>query len=117
MQPENNTILIAHANGISVIDINSIIRIEAESNYSKLFLADGKKILVSKVLKLMEQMLAGKGFTRAHRSHLVNTAWIRTYHLNQLKITLNNQEQVSISRRRISTIRKALSGQMAAYLN
>jgi two-component system LytT family response regulator len=117
MHSDNNTILIAHTNGISVIGINSIIRIEALSNYSKIFLADGKKILVCRVLKQLEEVLAVKGFTRIHRSHLVNTAWIRAYHLHQLKITLRNMEQVSISRRRSTDIRRALSEQRAACLN
>ena len=117
MHSNINTILIPNLNGIYVIDISSIIRIEAVSSYSKVFLSDGKKIVVSKVLRQMEAMLADKGFTRVHRSHLVNTAWIRAYHLNQLKITLNNEEQVCISRRRSSVIRKTLSDQRAAWLN
>jgi two-component system, LytTR family, response regulator len=117
MHPNSNTILIPNLSGIYVIDISSIIRIEAVSSYSKIYLSDGKKIVVSKVLRQMEEMLAGKGFARIHRSHLVNTAWIQAYHLHQLKITLNNNEQVCISRRKSSVIRKTLSDQRAAWLN
>jgi two-component system LytT family response regulator len=106
MYQDNNTILIPSSGGLSVIDIGSIIRIEAVSNYSRLFLSDGRKIMVSKVLKLMEAMLAGKGFERVHRSHLVNTACIRTYNFYQLKIMLHNKEEVCISRRRRTDIRK-----------
>lgn len=117
MHSNSNTILIPNLSGIYVIDISSIVRIEAVSSYSKLILSDGKKIVVSKVLRQMEEMLAGKGFSRIHRSHLVNTAWIQAYHLHQLKITLNNNEQVCISRRKSSVVRKTLSDQRAAWLN
>jgi DNA-binding LytR/AlgR family response regulator len=117
MNSNINTILIPNLSGIYVIDVSSIIRIEAVSSYSKIFLSDGKKIVVSKVLRRMEAMLADKGFTRVHRSHLVNTAWIQSYHLHQLKITLHNKEQVCISRRRSTVIRKTLTEQRAAWLN
>lgn len=108
MHANINTILIPNLNGIHVIDIASIIRIEAISSYSKLFLSDGKKIVVSKVLRVMQEMLEGKGFTRVHRSHLVNTAWIQTWQLNQMKVTLRNEEEISISRRKSPAIRKKL---------
>ena len=117
MHPDNNTIMLADTKGVYVIDIRSIIRIEAVSNYSKLFLTDGRSIMVSKVLKRMETMLAGKGFERIHRSHVVNTACIQRYNLYHLKITLHNQEEISISRRRGTYIRKKLSDRRDAYIN
>src|SRR6185503_10226085 len=76
MRADNNTIMIADQKGVSVIDINSIVRIEAVNNYSKIFFNDGRSLLVSKVLKRMEALLEGKGFERIHRSHLVNGACI-----------------------------------------
>ena len=94
MRPDNNTILIADSKGVSVIDINSIIRIEAVNNYSKIFLTDGRHVMVSKVLKKMEAMLADKGFERIHRSHLVNAACIKRYNLYQQKIMLYNEEEI-----------------------
>ena len=116
MQPDNNKIMIAHSKGVSVIDISSIVRIEALSSYSRVLLKDGRQILVSKVLKAMETLLAGNGFARVHRSHLVNTACIQSYNLYHLKILLMNNEQIGISRRRSPGIRKKLAEQRAAYL-
>lgn len=116
MNLTNDTLLIFTTRGISVIDIESIVRIEAISNYSKLFLTDGRTVLVSKVLKQMDEMLEGKGFTRIHRSHLVNTACIREYNLYNLKIVLNNKEEISISRRKCSDLRKVLFSHRSVYL-
>ena len=117
MLADNNTIMIADSKGVSVIDINSIIRIEAVNNYSRLFLSDGKTVLVSKVLKRMEALLAGKGFERIHRSHLVNAACIQRYNLYQKKITLQNEEEISISRRKRTDIRRRLSENRSVYYN
>ena len=117
MYPINNTIMIPYAKGLCVVDISSIVRIKAVSNYSRLFLADGRQFLVSKVLKQMEAMLAEKGFTRVHRSHLVNTAYIQAYNMRQMKIRLNNKEEISISRRKRRDIRKKFSEQAATFLN
>ena len=113
MRLNNETIMIADSKGVSVIDINSIIRIEAMNNYSKLFLRDGRRLLVSKVLKKMEEVLADKGFERIHRSHLVNTACIQRYNLLRKKITLQNDEEIAISRRKRTDLRKRLLAKRA----
>src|SRR6185436_15427187 len=115
MYPDNNTIMISDAKGVSVIDISTIVRIEALSSYSRILLTDGKQILVSKVLKYMEGLLEGKGFTRIHRSHLVNTAWIQSYNLYHLNVLLYNNEQISISRRKGPHLRKSLTEQRETY--
>src|SRR5689334_18975206 len=100
MYPINNTIMIPYAKGLAVVDINSIVRIEAVSNYSRIFLADGRQFLVSKVLKQMESMLSGKGFARVHRSHLINAAYIQAYNFRRLRVRLRNNEEIVISRRK-----------------
>ena len=106
MRPFNNTIMVRYANGLSVIDINSIVRIQAVSNYSRLFLQDGRHIIVSKVLRQMEYILSGKEFTRIHRSHLVNSARIHSYNALQLKVILDNGDEIKVSRRKLREIRK-----------
>lgn len=116
MNLSDETLLIFTTRGISVIDIHSIVRVEAISNYSKLYLNDGRTILVSKVLRLVEKMLEDKGFARVHRSHLVNKACIREYDLYHLKIVLHNKEEIRMSRRKSTTIRRVLFAQQSVYL-
>ena len=117
MRTVNDTIMIADSKGVSVIDISAIIRIEAVNNYSKLFLNDGRHLMVSKVLKTMQALLADKGFERIHRSHLVNAACIKRYNLYQKKVTLFNSEELSISRRKKTDLRKKLLEKRLAFLN
>jgi len=65
--------------GLQMIDINSIITCASDSNYTNIFLKQGKKITVSKTLKDVEEMLEGYTFLRVHHSFLVNTNEIERY--------------------------------------
>jgi two-component system, LytTR family, response regulator len=49
-----------------------ILRCESESNYTHIFLTNGKKIITAKTLKDVEEALSGFNFYRIHQSHLVN---------------------------------------------
>jgi two-component system LytT family response regulator len=108
--------MIPHHRGLAVVDIHSIVRVEAVSSYSRLILGDGSQVLVSKVLRQMESMLAGKGFVRVHRSDLINTAWIRTYNFYGDKVVLRNNDEIVISRRKKKELRKKMADQKEAVL-
>lgn len=58
--------------GYQFLQIDRIIRCEADSNYTNFFLADGSRVFVSKTLKLVEGLLNDRDFFRIHQSHLIN---------------------------------------------
>lgn len=64
---------------ILYIDIDNIIRFEADSNYTMIFLRSGKKITSSKTLKDYEMMLVGHPFFRVHKTHFINLSEITKY--------------------------------------
>ena len=64
---------------IAVVDIDQIVRCEAEGNNTWFVLASGEKIFVTRTLKQFEQLLAQHQFVRVHQSHLLNLACIRDY--------------------------------------
>src|SRR5687768_9706718 len=64
---------------IDVINWDNLVRIEASSNYSRLFLANGKTLFVAKVLKKFEKELDNRIFIRSHKTHLVNCSFIKSY--------------------------------------
>jgi two-component system LytT family response regulator len=64
---------------IHVVEIETIIRCEADKNYTSFFLADGKRIIVSKTLKDFDTMLTGYNFFRVQQSHLINIDYIDRY--------------------------------------
>lgn len=61
---------------VFVVDLDSIIRCEADRNYTSFFLKDGKRILVSKTLKEYEMLLPSTQFFRVQQSHLVNLNYV-----------------------------------------
>jgi two-component system LytT family response regulator len=58
--------------GLQMIAVDTIISCEADSNYTTLRLKDKKKIVVSRNLKDIEELLEGYSFARVHRCYLVN---------------------------------------------
>jgi two-component system LytT family response regulator len=65
--------------GLEFIDINSIVRIEAERSYCEVFLNNGKKLVVSKCLNDFDLLLKEKNFLRVHNSHLVNLYYVKMF--------------------------------------
>ncbi len=64
---------------VHVVDLEQIIRCEADRNYTSFYLTEGKKILVSKTLKEYETLLTGYNFLRVQQSHLVNLDFVERY--------------------------------------
>jgi len=61
------------------VNINDVVRCEADNTYTRFTLNGGEQILVSKTLKEYADMLLNYGFLRSHQSHLVNTAFIKSW--------------------------------------
>jgi two-component system LytT family response regulator len=98
---EANSILVPSDRGLQVINVHSIIRVQSISNYSKLFFKNGKTLVVAKVLRWFEERLSAHGFVRIHRTHLVNSSFLRTYNSNSiLEIELMNGEKFTVARRK-----------------
>jgi|UniRef100_UPI00404A5568 two-component system LytT family response regulator len=64
---------------VHVVELDQIIRCEADRNYTSFFLKNGKKILVSRTLKDYETLLTGHNFLRVQQSHLVNLDYVDRY--------------------------------------
>ena len=65
--------------GMVFVNPNDIIRLAADSNYTFIFLINGKKIIASKTLKEFEDMLVGLNFFRIHNTHLINLVHVDKY--------------------------------------
>lgn len=64
---------------VFVVELDEIIRCEADRNYTSFFLTGGKKILVSKTLKDYETLLSPHNFLRVQQSHLINLDFVDRY--------------------------------------
>jgi len=81
------------------IPMDSIIRIEASSNYSKVFCkGQSFPVVAAKVLKWFEERLSQELFIRIHRSHLINKTYVVSVKNNNVRIEPGTE--ISISRRK-----------------
>ena len=87
--------------GLEFIPIKNILHIESSSNYSRIFLTDGKNILVTKLLKDFEDILEPYNFFRVHNSHLINLAYIKKYIRGEGgQVEMQNGDVIDVARRK-----------------
>ena len=89
-----------------------IIRMEAKSNYTKVYFTDHPPLLMAKVLHLYEEMLRPYGFLRTHRSHLINANYIRNLDKNNI-VHMNDASHVELSRRKKREVFLSIAARIA----
>jgi two-component system LytT family response regulator len=93
-------IAIPSVDEFNFVRISDIIRCEASSNYSIIYLQNGKKIVAPRTLKDFEGLLAGEGFFRVHQSHLINLKHIDQFLKTRNRIKMVDGSEVEVSRRK-----------------
>lgn len=73
------SIAIPTGDGLEFIPVQEIVYCEAQSNYCIIYKSDGNKLMLSKPLKELEELLAGHHFFRIHQSYLINIHHLRKY--------------------------------------
>lgn len=98
---KNYKITIPTSEGINVLSISDILRVEADRSYCFIYLTDGDRILVSKPLKDIERMLPDSVFFRVHAAYLINMDYVKRYKKEDGgNIILNDGTHIPIARRR-----------------
>jgi two-component system LytT family response regulator len=93
------SILIPTNKGTISVPEQNIIRIEASSNYCKIFFSNDKPLVVAKVLHWFQDVLTEESFCRIHRAHLVNRMYVIEI-VESSMLKLSNGDLLQISRRR-----------------
>ncbi|MEP4091342.1 LytTR family DNA-binding domain-containing protein [Reichenbachiella sp.] len=84
--------------GFEIVPIDQIIYCEADDNFTKFHLKDGKPLLISKTLKHFEEMLPKTKFVRIHRSSLINTDYVVRYTKGKGGyVTMENDVELEVS--------------------
>lgn len=76
---KSGKIALASKESIEFVDPRDIVVCEANSNYTNVYLAEGRKRVISKTLKDFEDMLVQFDFFRPHNSHLVNLKRVKEF--------------------------------------
>ena len=86
--------------GIRVVPVSEVSRIEADGNYCYLHQTSGRRITISKTLKTVSELLPEKHFLRPHASHLIRLSDIRMVATNELTLSDNTLIPIARSRRK-----------------
>jgi len=96
-------ITIPTRDGFQVVSSEDIIRLEANENYTTIYLTGDRKFLSSKTIKTYEEKLNDRMFFRTHKSHIINILHhLKEFNRNQGNIAiLSNGSFVPVSRRKL----------------
>jgi two-component system, LytTR family, response regulator len=104
-----NKIAIPTMEGLQMVLVENIINCESDRNYSVLFLKNKQKIIASRSLKEIEEMLQDYSFARVHHSHLVNLNEVEKYIKGEGgHLLMSDGRTVDVSRSRKEILLKKL---------
>lgn len=72
-------IIVPSNEGLNIILIDDIIRLEASDTYTEFYLTGGRKLLASKTMNNFEKILVDHEFSRIHAKHLINLKFVQRY--------------------------------------
>lgn len=100
-KPFLNKIAIPTLDGLLFFDINHIVHLEAQSNYTMIYFDDHTKLMASRTLKEFEDILPQEIFFRPHNSHIINLNFIKRYLRGDGgQIEMKNGTHIMVSRRK-----------------
>lgn len=103
-------IVLRTAECLHFVTVDNIIRCESDSNYTRFFLKDQKRILVSKTIKEYTELLGNSGFIRVHQSHLINMNYIdRFLKTRGGEMIMKDGSRVPVSQERKAYVLKQLN--------
>jgi len=94
---------------IYAVNENDILYCKSDGNYTTFNLIDGDRIMVSKPLRVITELVSTHSFVRCHQSYLVNINHVNKYKRNGVLI-LNNKIKVPVSSRRKDTTLEIIFG-------
>jgi two-component system LytT family response regulator len=102
LQEDRKSIVLSSVDGFSVVQIDAIIRCEADSNYTRIFFDKEKMFVASRSLSYFEELLKDTGFVRVHQKHLINVKHMRYYHRGRggyVEMSDGSQVEVSVRKK------------------
>lgn len=100
-KPFLNKIAVPTHEGLLFFDISTIMRLEAQSNYTELYFIDRPKLIASRTLKDFEEIMPDDIFFRIHNSHIINLHFIKRYIRGDGgHVEMKNGDYVIVSRRK-----------------
>lgn len=110
LQSKNGTVsklTIPDKLGFRLVNVDELIYLEADDNYTVLYLTGDRRILATRTLGEFEKILEGPEFLRIHKSTIINLNFLAGYSSYQGNFAeLKDGSRLDISRRKLSEFRE-----------
>ncbi|QLG45151.1 LytR/AlgR family response regulator transcription factor [Costertonia aggregata] len=84
------------------LENDEILYAESDGNYSTIYLSDGQKIVLTKKLKEVNELLPGDSFFRIHNSYIINLNKIKEFLKTDGYVVLQSNHKIPVSRQKKS---------------
>jgi len=94
-------IILKTFDNIHLVKVRDITHCESDGSYTRIFLMNGKNILVSNTLKDYDEMLKEEGFYRVHKSYLINMRFVERFEkIDGGYVVLEDETKVPVASRK-----------------
>ncbi len=109
----SSRLAIPNLNGLVLVEIADLVRLESDGAYTKLFVSDGSTHLISKNLGYYEETLDEHDFLRIHNKHLINISHIKSYlRKDGGHLVMKDDSHIEVSRRKKQMLLNALKSEL-----
>jgi len=97
---KGKTLVLKTTDNIHLVKTEKIIYCESDNNYTRFYLQNKQKILVSKTLKEYEEILEPFHFLRIHQSYLINMSFLEQINKRENQVVLADGIKLPVSTRK-----------------
>ncbi len=99
----NSKKIIINADGkLLFLNPCEILYIESDGNYSTVYTTNGKKIVITKKLKEINQLVPDDSFFRIHNSYIINLDKVKEFYKTDGYVVIEQNHKIPVSRQRKS---------------
>ncbi|HLT34128.1 MAG TPA: LytTR family DNA-binding domain-containing protein [Aquaticitalea sp.] len=84
------------------LNVDDILFVESDGNYSTIVTKDGQKLLITKKLKEVNELLPEHYFFRIHNSFIINLSKIKEFIKNEGYVVMESNHKIPVARQRKS---------------
>ena len=95
--------------GVFFFNLDEILRLEADRNYTIIHLKNRRSFIASKTLKYFSEKLVRYNFIRTHKSHLVNRVYVEKINNTFEYLILSDGSRIEVSRRKRDEVQELLN--------
>lgn len=82
------------------LNIDDILYVESDGNYSTFFMTSNQKMVVTKKIKEIDAILPESSFFRIHNSYIINLNKIKEFVKSEAYVLMESNEKIPVARQR-----------------